>query len=48
MKDFKELIVWRKAHAITLAIYFRHSGFPEGGTIRAYKPTPACFGIDRS
>lgn len=29
MKDFKELIVWRKAHAITLAIYSATRAFPK-------------------
>jgi four helix bundle protein len=29
MKDFKELIVWRKAHAITLAIYAASRSFPK-------------------
>jgi four helix bundle protein len=29
MKDFKELIVWRKAHAVTLAIYSATRGFPK-------------------
>jgi len=29
MKDFKELIVWRKAHAVTLAIYAATRTFPK-------------------
>jgi four helix bundle protein len=29
MKDFKELIVWRKAHAVTLAIYAATRSFPK-------------------
>jgi four helix bundle protein len=29
MKDFKELIVWRKAHAVTLAIYAATRVFPK-------------------
>jgi four helix bundle protein len=29
MKDFKELVVWRKAHAVTLAIYTATKGFPK-------------------
>jgi four helix bundle protein len=28
MKDFKELIVWRKAHSVTLAIYAATKVFP--------------------
>jgi four helix bundle protein len=29
MKDFKELVVWRKAHAVTLSIYAATRGFPK-------------------
>jgi four helix bundle protein len=29
MKDFKELIVWRKAHSVTLAIYGATRAFPK-------------------
>jgi four helix bundle protein len=29
MKDFKELIVWRKAHAVTLTIYAATRVFPK-------------------
>ena len=28
MKDFKKLLVWEKAHALTLAIYGQTAGFP--------------------
>jgi four helix bundle protein len=29
VKDFKELLVWQKAHAVTLAIYAATRGFPK-------------------
>jgi four helix bundle protein len=29
MKDFKELVVWRKAHAVTLSIYQATRAFPK-------------------
>src|SRR5580658_10811257 len=29
MKDFKELIVWQKAHAVTIAIYAATKVFPK-------------------
>jgi len=48
MKDFKELIVWRKAHAVTLTIYAATRVFPKEETIRTYEPTQAFRGIDRS
>ena len=28
MKDFHDLLVWRKAHALTLAVYRLTAGFP--------------------
>jgi hypothetical protein len=41
VKDFHELIVWQKAHQLTLAVYQITATFPREEIIRVDQSTPA-------
>ena len=47
MRDFKDLVVWQKAHRLTLDVY-RHEDLSNGGTVRPHRADSeiGCIGPD--